>query len=84
MLSYFSRVGPRPESSGSISSLGGFDKELPRTPVKDGKDGLSSDEEKKIASPTQLRLEELGTHLPISIPLRIILFIDASFRIFPI
>jgi len=63
MLSYFSRVGPRPESSGSFSSIAGFEKELPRTPVKDV---LSSEDEdkKKNASPTQLRLEDLGTYPP--------------------
>ena len=52
MLSYFSRVGPRPESS---SSQLGYAKDLPSTPVRPGS---SSSAEGK--SPTQLRLEDLG------------------------
>ena len=62
MLSYFSRVGPRPESSGSFSSIAGFEKELPRTPVKDVLSSEEDEDKKKNASPTQLRLEDLGTY----------------------
>ena len=64
MLSYFPRVGPRPESSGSFSSIAGFEKELPRTPVKDVLSSEEDEEKKEVASPTQLRLEDLGTYPP--------------------
>lgn len=62
MLSYFSRVGPRAESSSSSFGRGVGSKELPSTPVRPTSSSSSSDEKRGV-SPTQLRLEDLGTPL---------------------